>query len=395
MMQKEITMDLPLKGLKVVDISQGIAGPHCGMLLALYGAEVVKIEPPRGDWIRGIGVRYGTQTALSASYNRGKKSVVLDLKQPAALDVAHRMAREADIFIENFRPGAVARLGLGYDAVAKENPGIVYVSISGFGQEGPYRDQPCTDTVAQAFSGMMSVNRSSDDEPIKTGAFLIDLLTGLYSFQAVSMALLGRGGSGAGRYLDISLMQTTAAVLAPNILEHYLAGGPPRLPNVPGGVFPTKDGWVLVTLLQEEKYNQICRVLGVPELADDPRFDSFDSRATNKDILLPLLREAYRKETTAVWVERMKEVDVLCSPVLSPLDWLDDPHVQAVNAAPMITQPGVGTVPVPSIPGAAPCREGDPLYRLPEVGEHTREILEGMGLTAQDIDALCGSEAAD
>jgi crotonobetainyl-CoA:carnitine CoA-transferase CaiB-like acyl-CoA transferase len=190
-------------------------------------------------------------------------------------------------------------------------------------------------------------------------------------------------------------MQTTAAVLAPNILEHYLVGGPPRLPNVPGGVFPTKDGWVLVTLLQEEKYKEICRVLGVPELATDPRFDSFDSRATNKDILLPLLREAYRKETTAVWVERMKAVDVLCSPVQSPLDWLDDPHVQAVNAAPMITQPGVGTVPVPSIPGAAPCREGDPLYRLPEVGEHTREVLEGMGLSAQDIDALRGSEAAD
>ena len=147
-----MTERLPLEGLKVVDISQGIAGPHCGMLLALYGADVVKIEPPAGDWMRDIGHRYGKQTAHAAAFNRGKRSVVIDLKRPAALEVAKRMVKQADVFVENSRPGAVARLGLGYEQVCDANPGLVYCSVSGFGQDGPYRDRPCTDTVISIFS---------------------------------------------------------------------------------------------------------------------------------------------------------------------------------------------------------------------------------------------------
>ena len=389
-----MSQNQPLKGLKVLDISQGIAGPHCGMLLALYGAEVVKIEPPSGDWMRGVGKRYGKQTSHSAAYNRGKKSMVLDLKKPAALDAARRLAEQADVFIENFRPGAVDRLGLGYEAVRAANPGIVYVSISGYGQSGPYRDQPCTDTVAQAFSGMMSVNLSSDGEPVKTGMFIVDAVTGLYAFQAVSMTLLGRRESGEGRYLDISLMQSIAAMLTPNVMEQHLLGGPPPLPNVPGGIFPTADGWVLVTLVREEQFPRICGALGRPELAEDPRFADFPKRAENKDALLPLMRDAFRTEPTAVWVEKMRAVDVLCSRVQSPVDWLSDPHVQAVDAAPMVAQPDLGAVPVPSIPGALPSRDGDPLHRLPDVGEHTVEVLQDLGLSASEIEAVIGGEAA-
>jgi crotonobetainyl-CoA:carnitine CoA-transferase CaiB-like acyl-CoA transferase len=364
------------------------------MLLALYGAEVIKIEPPTGDWMRQIGPRYGKQTSHSANYNRGKKSIVLDLKNPDALAAARTLVDRADVFIENFRPGAVERLGLGYDAVRRTNPRLVYLSISGFGQTGPYRDRPCTDTVAQAFSGMMTMNRSVDGTPVKAQVFMIDAITGLYGFQAVSMALVARQASGVGRYLDVSLMQSIAAILSPHLLDQYLLDGPPRLPNVPGGVYQSKDGWVLVTLLHERQYQSICRVLGMPELAEDPRFNDFEKRAHNKDALLPMLQQAFLKETSAVWAERMREADVLTSPVQTPLEWLSDPHVQAVNAAPMVTQPDLGTVPVPNVPGAAPSRDGDPRHRLPDVGEHTEEVLAGLGLNASQIAALSGGKAA-
>ena len=383
----------PLDGLRVVDVSQGIAGPHCGMLLALYGAEVIKIEPPTGDWMRQIGPRYGKQTSHSANYNRGKKSVVLDLKNPDALAAARKLVDRADVFIENFRPGAVGRLGLGYDAVRRTNPRLVYLSISGFGQAGPYRDRPCTDTVAQAFSGMMTMNRAVDGTPVKAQVFMIDAITGLYGFQAVSMALVARQASGVGRYLDVSLMQSIAAILSPHLLDQYLLDGPPRLPNVPGGVYQSKDGWVLVTLLHERQYQSICRVLGLPELAEDPRFDDFEKRAQNKDTLLPMLRQAFLKETSAVWAERMREADVLTSPVQTPLEWLSDPHVQAVNAAPIVTQADLGAVPVPNVPGAPPSCDGDPRHRLPDVGEHTQEVLAGLGLNASQIAALNGKAA--
>jgi crotonobetainyl-CoA:carnitine CoA-transferase CaiB-like acyl-CoA transferase len=384
----------PLEGIRVVDVSQGIAGPHCGMLLALYGAEVIKIEPPAGDWMRQIGPRYGKQTSHSANYNRGKKSIVLDLKNPDALAVARKLVDRADVFIENFRPGAVGRLGLGYDVVRRTNPRLVYLSISGYGQTGPYRDRPCTDTVAQAFSGMMTMNRAVDGTPVKAQVFMIDAVTGLYGFQAVSMALLARQASGVGRYLDVSLMQSIAAILSPHLLDQYIQDGPPRLPNVPGGVYQSKDGWVLVTLLHERQYQAICRVLGLPELAEDPRFNDFEKRAHNKDILLPMLQQAFLTETSAVWAERMREADVLTSPVQTPLEWLSEPHVQAVNAAPMVTQPDLGAVPVPNVPGAAPSRDGDPRHRLPDVGEHTQEVLSGLGLSASQIAALSGGKAA-
>jgi crotonobetainyl-CoA:carnitine CoA-transferase CaiB-like acyl-CoA transferase len=379
---------LPLQGLKVVDISQGIAGPHCAMLMALYGAEVIKIEPLSGDWMRDIGPRYGKQTAHSAAFNRGKKSIVLDLKNPAGLDAAHRLAAEADVFVENSRPGAVARLGLGYEALRKVNPKVVYVSISGFGQTGPKRALPGTDTVAQAFSGLMTVNRAMNGEPVKMGTFLIDAITGLYAFQAASMALFARRDGGEGAYIDVSLMQSIAAVLTPNVMEQYLLDGPPRLPNVPAGVYETSDGWMLATVLRQSQYEALCRTLGAPELISDPRYADFDARAENKDTLYEAIRAAFKKDTTANWVDKLRAADVLCSPVNSFNDWLADEHVQTTGMAPMLTQPDIGTVPVPNVPGAPKGRDGDPIHRLPYVGEHTREVLEGLGLDAATVDEL-------
>ncbi|MEM9681711.1 MAG: CoA transferase [Pseudomonadota bacterium] len=389
-----MTNHSPLAGIRVVDMSQGIAGPHCGMLFALYGAEVIKVEPPTGDWMRELGTRYGKQTSHSAAYNRGKKSITLDLKDPNGLAAARRLVDSADVFVENSRPGVTERLGLGYEEVSKTNAALIYVSVSGYGQDGPYRDRPCTDTVAQAFSGMMMMNKGMDGTPVKTGVFVIDALTGLYGFQAASMALQGRQADGQGRHVDVNLMQCIAAIMTPHVLDEYLQDTPPRLPNVPGGVYRTKDGYILVTLLNEAQFQAICTVLGLPEIASDERFNDFDKRALNRDALLPILQEAFLRENSDHWADRMREAKVLTSRVNSPLDWVNDPHVQAVNAAPMVTQPDLGAVPIPNVPGAMPGGDHDPRHRLPDVGEHTEEVLAELGLDADAIAALTGGKAA-
>lgn len=191
-------------GLRVLDLGQGVAAPYCAMLLAMHGAEIVKLEPLEGDWSRGLGTQYGGQhTAMSAHNNRGKKSLALDLKSPAAREIALRLADRADIVIEGFRPGVADRLGLGYDALAARNPRLLYLSVSGFGQDGPYAQVPCTDSVAQAFSGLMSVNLGNDGAPHRVGAIIIDTLTGLYAAQALAVALYARERTGRGRRLEV------------------------------------------------------------------------------------------------------------------------------------------------------------------------------------------------
>src|SRR5690242_18332072 len=190
-------------GLRVLDLGQGVAAPYCAMLLAMHGAEVVKLEPPAGDWSRGLGTRYGDHTAMSGHYNRGKRSLALDVKEGAARDIAAELARRADIVIEGFRPGVAARLGLGYEPLSVRNPRLLYMSVSGFGQEGPYVHLPCTDSVAQAFSGLMSVNLGNDGAPHRVGAIIVDTLTGLYAAQALGVALYARERSGEGRRIEV------------------------------------------------------------------------------------------------------------------------------------------------------------------------------------------------
>src|SRR6516225_10336306 len=226
----------PYARLRVLDLGQGVAAPYCAMLLAMHGAEVIKLEPLAGDWSRGLGTRYGNHTAMSAHYNRGKRSLALDLKAAVARDIAVSLATRADIVIESFRPGVAARLGLGYDELRARNPRLLYLSVSGFGQDGLYVARPCTDSVAQAFSGLMSVNLGNDGMPHRNGAVIIDTVTGLYAAQALAVALYKRERRGEGRYLEVSLTQCAAAILGHKLAEHVLEGGAPRQLNAPTGV---------------------------------------------------------------------------------------------------------------------------------------------------------------
>lgn len=373
----------PLHGLTVLDLSQGIAGPSCGGHFAEYGARVIKIEPPGGDWIRKLGTDIAGTSSPAIAYNRGKESLALDLKQAEARDVALQLAARAQVLIENARPGAMDRLGLGFQAVKAVNSGIVYVSVSGWGQRGPNRTEPMVDTVGQAVSGLMSVTRHRDGAPVKVNATLIDAITGLYAFQAATMALWNATPARAARHLDISLLQAAAHVQAPNLLEYGYVGKPPGLLNPPAGNYRTKDGWIAITLVNEAQFAGICSAIGRPELARDARFNSFQTRKANIAALTEILDAALATRSTDEWVARMAGAGALASRINTYGDWLADAHVAAVAAAPPYTLANGRTAPLPHLPGAHPFAAP-----VPRVGQHTRALLAEAGLPPDAIDRL-------
>jgi crotonobetainyl-CoA:carnitine CoA-transferase CaiB-like acyl-CoA transferase len=375
-------------GLRVLDLGQGVAAPYCAMLLAMHGAQVVKLEPIEGDWSRGLGTQYGGQhTAMSGHYNRGKKSLALDLKAPAAREIAVALADRADIVIEGFRPGVAGRLGLGYDTLAARNPRLLYLSVSGFGQDGPYAQVPCTDSVAQAFSGLMSVNLGNDGAPHRVGAIIVDTLTGLYAAQALGVALYARERTGLGRRLDVSLTQCAAAILGHKLAEHILEGGAPRALNVPTGAYRTSDGWVMIALVKEEQFARLATALDQPDLAADPRFADFAVRARHAAALVAIIGEIFPTDTTAGWLARLRAADILADRINGFDDWLADPHIVATGGAVAVDHPGMGQFRTPRTPGVSAAANAA-MTPAPDIGEHGREILAGLGIDAAAIARL-------
>lgn len=381
----------PYAGLRVLDASQGLAGPYCAMLLAQHGATVVKVEPPEGDWSRGIGTRHGDATALSLAANRGKPSLVVDMKRPGAAAALRRIAARCDVFLESFRPGVADRLGLGHGALSADNPGLVYVSISGYGASGPYAQRPGTDTVLQAFSGMMALNRDGDGRPNRVGFLVVDTLTALYAFQAVSAALYARLSGAGGRHVEMSLMQSAAAFLAPKIVEHGLEGEDARPLNAPAGVYRTRDGWVAVTLSREAHFPALCRAIGRDDLAADPRHATFETRADHQVPLKAAIAEVLATRETAHWLERFTANEVMANPVSTLGDWVADPQVRAVGAVSRVAVPGLGELTWPAIPGVSPVEPGEARGAWSRVGEGGLEALRGFGF---DDAELAGFRAA-
>ena len=380
-----MTTSKPLAGLTVLDMSQGIAGPSCGSHFAAYGARVIKLEPPEGDWIRKLGTRIAGASSAAIVYNRGKESIAVDLKSPEGRDIALEIGEKADVVLESARPGVMERLGLGFGAFRQRNPAIVYVSVSGYGQRGPKREAPMVDTVGQAFSGLMSVIRSREGAPVKIDVPLIDAITGLYAFQAASMELWGRKAGQEGRHIDISLMQSAAHIQALNIVEHDFVGQPPALINPPAGNYPTADGWIAVTLVTEAQFQSICRAIGRPDLGADPRFATFPARREHLAALRQELDAALKQRPTAEWAQAFAREGALGAPIYNYGDWLDDAHVEAVNAAPEYELATGETVALPHLPG------GDHIdSAVPIIGEHSRAVLAELGYTRDEIDTLVG-----
>ncbi|NKC14846.1 MAG: CoA transferase [Gammaproteobacteria bacterium] len=373
--------DLPFEGLKVVDLSQGVAGPHCGMLLAQNGADVVKVEPPGGDWGRAIGAQYGDFCAYNIAFNRGKRSVALDLKSEAGLDAAKRLMAGTDVVVENYRPGVLRRFGLDYEALKTVNPDVVYVSVTGFGQAGPKSKLPATDSILQSFSGLMSVNRDQSGLPQRIGVLAIDVVTGLYAFQAVSTALYKRATKGGGRHISVSLMESIGAVQAGKMIEFHLEGAEGKKPGVPVATFETADGYMTINARRDSHFKSLCELLGCTELLGDPRFETAASRLQHEAAIMPVLIEKITSWTNAELDAALTQHDILHGAVNDYADYFADEHVRSVGAVSWLEHPGTGPIPIHRIPGLATPSSGL-LARSPALGEHTEEVLCELGLHA-------------
>lgn len=338
----------PLEGRLVLDLTQGIAGPYAARLMAEHGARVIKVEPPSGDWIRQIGADAAGVSPNYLYYNLGKESVTLDLKAPEDAATAMAIATRADVVMESARPGVTERRGLGHDAVRARNPRVIYLSVSGYGLVGPRSADPLTDTVAQAWSGMMSANHAPDGTPHRMHTSIIDAITGLYAFQAVTMALMAGGGP---KRLDVSLMQAAAAALGPRVVEFAHFGRTPPSYNAPAGSYRTRDGWVAITLVRESHFELLAKALGRPELACDPRFATFAKRAGNLEALTATMSEILAARTTADWLAIFQKEGVVAGPINDFGAWLADSHVVESRAAPVTEVGSDLALPTPRTPG--------------------------------------------
>ncbi|GHG30431.1 CaiB/BaiF CoA transferase family protein [Paracoccus aerius] len=337
--------EAPLKGLRVVELARILAGPWIGQTLADLGAEVVKVEAPEGDDTRRWGPPFierpradGTTERVAAYFhaaNRGKTSVTCDFNDPADLDRLRALIDDADVVVENFKVGGLARFGLDYDTLSARNPGLVYASITGFGQDGPRATQPGYDFLIQGMSGIMDLTGAPDGEPQKVGVAWIDIFTGLYGVIAVQAALAERQRSGRGQHLDLSLLDCGVAVLANQAMNHLLGGMVPhRLGNahpniVPYQLFPASDGHLILACGNDRQFAALCRVLGLPDLPADPDFATNPARVAHRDRLVPMLTAATSRRTRAELIALMEGAGVPAGPVNDVAEALSEPQILA------------------------------------------------------------------
>ncbi len=385
-----MSYDAPFAGIKVIDLSQGIASPYAGMLLAQYGANVIKVEVlDGGDWVRVTAPKPGGNTALSVMGNLGKQSIGLNLKSSEGCAVLWRLLEGADIFMEGFRTGVIERLGFGYEAVAAKQPGIIYLSVSGFGQSGPYAELPAMDPVLQAFSGFMAENRDLNGRPINIASIPVDLMTALFVFQALSAALYARRDETRGRYIEASLLQGAAWLNEYAMLQRVIFDGDPPSARAHRGVYQTADGWILVIVAGRRGWGDFCDALERPELRDDVRFTTAMSRAVNSALLAPILSQILVAYPNAHWQTRFTEYGVMHSLANESLDVLRDRHVEATGLFSYLEQPGLAEkMPIPRIPGAPPPESGSPRGTAPLAGAHTDAVLTAHGYSAPEIAGL-------
>jgi crotonobetainyl-CoA:carnitine CoA-transferase CaiB-like acyl-CoA transferase len=392
-------MSGPLTGLLVLDLTWYLAGPYATMILADLGAEVLKVErPPAGDPARGNGPYWdaaGQYSSYFMSVNRGKQSVLVDLKQPRGVEIVRALAERADVLVENMLPGAMERLGLGYERLAERNPRLVYASLSGFGQTGPYARRPALDVIIQAMAGTMSITGEPDGEPMRAGASVGDITGALYTTIGILAALQERERSGRGQRLDVALLEAQVALLENAFARYFSSGEVPERQGTshplitPFQAFPTADGYLVVAASPQTHWWALCRVLGRDDLKDDPRFAERAARTRHRAELIPILSAIFRERPTAEWVSLLIEAGVPCGPVNT---------IDAVAADPHLTERGIFTD--LDVPGLGPARTvGSPLHLdrtpagpagpPPRLGEHTdRALAAHLGLDAAALAAL-------
>lgn len=380
------TSMLPFDDIRVLDISQGIAGPHCAQILWQEGAEIIKVEPPAGDWGRQVGTTHADQSALSITYNAGKRSLCLDAATEAGRQLLRRLALQADVVVQNFRPGVAERLGVGYDTLTAQKPDLVYISISGYGAEGPYADAPASDSVMQADSGLMFTNQNEAGQTRRIGMLLADVATALYAAQAAGAALYKRLKTGVGSHVQLNLLQSCAALQLNKIIEYTMIGAQPAgAVTAPNGVFPTADGEMAVLVLGNDQFTRLCHALGRPQWLTDERFADNAGRMAHRDYLHGEIREQLRGAPTQAWLARLKEHDVLHAPVRDYPALLEHPQALQQDMFQTLHQPGLAALPFAHVPTPNPRRSLQP---APGIGEHSVAILREAGLSETEIGAL-------
>lgn len=386
-----------LNGLRIIDLSRILAGPYCTMLLGDLGAEVIKIEMPgAGDGSRQWGPPWvGTESAYFLSINRNKKSLTLNIKHARGRAILEKLAAGADVLVENFKPGTMEKIGLDYGTLSDSNPGLIYCSISGYGQDGPYRDRPGFDFMIQAQGGIMSVTGPIEGPPSKVGVAVVDITAGLYAYGAILAALNHRNHSGRGQYIDVALLDAQIAWLI-NVAHNYFATGdkPERLGNahpniVPYEVFEAQDDYLALAIGTNEQYQRLCELVQRLDLWEDVRFQTNAGRVEHRHELIPKLQDLIKTRTSAAWVELFARHKIPAAPINDIPHLLDDPQVAARQMVQEIKHRTLG-----------PIKQLGPVARLSEtpasihsapplLGEHTETILvEELGYSMSEIRKL-------
>jgi crotonobetainyl-CoA:carnitine CoA-transferase CaiB-like acyl-CoA transferase len=395
---------LPLSGIRVVELGRMLAAPLTGQLLGDLGADVVKIEQQgEGDYFRRYGLiavqdAEGNRTAESAAYtsaNRNKRSIAVDLAHREGAELVRRLARECDVFIENFKVGGLAKYGLDYASLVAANPGIVYLSITGFGQDGPYAHRPATDSVCQAMSGLMHVSGEPDGEPTKVGTYASDYTAGLYGALATVSAIRHRDQTGEGQHIDLSLLDCSVALVAQRSCEYLIGESPPgrignRTPGTaPGQLFKCADGYLMVQAGGDRQFATLCRIMERPDIAADPRFAGMQQRLVNIDALAETLEVTFVTKSGREWFDLLTEAGVLTAPIYDIPQCFADPQIQARGLRVTVPHPIAGSIDLVASPmrfSATPIeRYGTP----PMMGEGADEVLSAwLGCDQDEIARL-------
>lgn len=393
----------PLGNVKVVDLTRVLAGPFVTQILGDLGARIYKIEAPgHGDETRTFAPHVGGESHYFLGLNRNKKSLQIDLQAPEGVDLVKRLVAKADVLVENFRPGVMQRLGLGYEALREINPRLIYCAVSGFGMDGPLRDKPSFDIVTQAMSGAMSLNGEPGRDPVKLGLPLGDMVGGIFGSIGVLSALNERHLTGQGRLIDISLHDGMLGMLGYLAQLYFVTGRDPKPvgtshPNIaPYGAFPASDGLVIIACLVEGFWRKLCDCLDRPDLADDPRFATAAARLQNREALDRTIAEITRTRTVAEWVERLSSRDVPHAPILSVGEALSHPHSVARGMVQAVEHPTAGRLNLVGRPIKFPGMQQPGIEPAPTLGQHTRAVLrEELGLGDEELGNLAAAGVID
>jgi crotonobetainyl-CoA:carnitine CoA-transferase CaiB-like acyl-CoA transferase len=389
-------MQKPLSGIKVVDLSRFIAGPYCTMKLGDMGAEVIKVETPgKGDDSRALGPPFlEGESAYYLSFNRNKKSITLNLREEKAKEILIRLISEADVLVENFRIGVTKQMGLTYEDVKKIKEDIIYCSITGYGHNSPYREKPSFDVMIQGEAGLMSITGFPDGPPQRVGVAIADILGGFHAVEGILLALLVKQSSGQGQFIDVSLMDSIISILTYQA-GNFLATGeaPQRVGNrhpmiTPYENFETSDGYVIFAVGNQRLWETFTKTLGREDLNQDSRFADMQSRNQHPAELKEILEKITRQKTTEEWVEIMEKNGVPCGRIRTIDQVLTDPHVDVREMVVEKDHPTAGRIKLTGVPTKLSLTPGEVMAVPPTLGQHTDEILKGLGMSDQEIAAL-------